>query len=200
METVFADHEPLIHRFYPFLAPEKADAGFRHLCAELPWSRPEVELYGRRHPVPRLQSWHGDPEAEYRYSGMLLAPEPWHPLLAEMRERAEAVCGCRFNSVLANLYRNGQDAMGWHSDDEPELGPTPRVASLSLGAVRDFALRRRGETRMATRLPLEHNELLLMEPGLQARWQHSLPRRARVGEPRLNLTFRWVRPRYWRGS
>lgn len=200
METVFADHEPLIHRIRPFLPPDEANDGFRRLCAELPWTRPEVELYGRRHCVPRLQSWHGDPEAEYRYSGLLLAPEPWHPLLAQLRDRAEAACGCRFNSVLANLYRDGNDTMGWHSDDEPELGPAPRVASLSLGAARDFALRRRGATRMATRLPVGHNELLLIEPGLQARWQHSLPRRARVRQARLNLTFRWVCPRYWRAN
>lgn len=200
METVFSDHEPLIHRLRPLLDAAEADTWFRRLYRELPWHQPQVKLYGRRHAVPRLQSWHGDAEAEYRYSGLLLRPRPWHPLLAALRERVEAACGERFNSVLVNLYRTGDDTMGWHSDDEPELGPAPRVASVSLGASRDFALRGRGGTRMAAKLTLAHNELLLMEPGLQSRWQHSLPRRARVREPRLNFTFRWVRPRYWQAN
>lgn len=193
-EDIELDGRALIHRLRPLLPDGLADEHFHRLCAELPWAQPSVKLYGRNHPVPRLQSWHGDPEAEYRYSGLSLTPEPWHPLLADLRARVEHACGCRFNSVLANLYRDGRDSMGWHADDEPELGRHPRVASISLGASRDFALRHKGESRMALKWPLEHNELLLMEPELQHRWQHSLPRRQRVDRPRLNLTFRWVHP------
>ena len=193
-EPIELDGRRLIRRLRPLLPEGRADAYFRRLCAELPWTQPAVEVYGRHHPVPRLQSWHGDPEAEYRYSGLTLTPEPWHPLLADLRARIERLCATRFNSVLANLYRDGRDSMGWHADDEPELGPEPWVASLSLGAERDFALRRKGETRMAFKWPLAHNELWLMAPGLQHHWQHSLPRRKRVAHPRLNLTFRWVGP------
>jgi len=191
-ESLALDGRVLIHRLRPLLPAALADECLRRLSAELPWTQPAVEVYGRRHPVPRLQSWHGDPEAQYRYSGLTLTPEPWHPLLAAVRARIESMSGTRFNSVLANLYRDGQDAMGWHADDEPELGPHPRVASLSLGAERDFALRRKGDTRMAFKWPLAHNELWLMEPALQHDWEHSLPRRKRVRAQRLNLTFRWV--------
>lgn len=193
-EPIELDGRPLIRRLRPLLPEDRAGECFQRLCAELPWEQPAVEVYGRHHPVPRLQSWHGDPEAEYRYSGLTLSPEPWHPLLADVRARIEQVSDIRFNSVLANLYRDGRDSMGWHADDEPELGPEPRVASLSLGAERDFALRRKGETRMAFKWPLAHNELWLMEPELQHHWQHSLPRRKRVEQARLNLTFRWVQP------
>lgn len=193
-EPIELDGRPLIRRLCPLLPEGFAGDCLRRLSAELPWTQPEVDVYGRRHPVPRLQSWHGDPDAEYRYSGLTLSPEPWHPLLADLRARIEQVCGTSFNSVLANLYRNGRDSMGWHADDEPELGTHPRVASLSLGAERAFALRRKGETRMAFKWPLVHNELWLMEPGMQSHWQHSLPQRKRVEQARLNLTFRWVNP------
>ncbi len=193
-EPIELDGRPLIRRLCPLLPEDFAGDCLRRLSAELPWTQPEVEVYGRCHPVPRLQSWHGDPDAEYRYSGLTLSPEPWHPLLADLRARIERACGTSFNSVLANLYRDGGDSMGWHADDEPELGAHPRVASLSLGAERTFALRRKGETRMAFKWPLVHNELWLMEPGMQSRWQHSLPKRKRVAQARLNLTFRWVNP------
>lgn len=192
-QDIALDDRPLIRRLPGLLPEDRADEMLRRLSRELPWEQPRITLYGREHPVPRLQSWHGDADARYRYSGMLLTPEPWHPLLTELRERLHQLCGCDFNSVLANLYRDGNDRMGWHADDEPELGDAPRVASVSLGATRDFALRRKGETRMALKLALQHNELLLMEPGLQTDWQHSLPRRAAVPTPRLNLTFRQVR-------
>lgn len=193
-QDILLDGRPLIRRLPGLLPGAQADEMLRRLTRELPWTQPRITLYGREHPVPRLQSWHGDPQARYRYSGMLLTPAPWHPLLTELREQLRRLCGCDFNSVLANLYRDGRDCMGWHADDEPELGDAPRVASVSLGATRDFALRRKGETRMALKLPLQHNELLLMEPGLQIGWQHSLPRRMAVREPRLNLTFRRVNP------
>jgi alkylated DNA repair dioxygenase AlkB len=194
-ESIELDGCPLIGRLRPLLPEDFASECFERLRSELPWTQPELQVFGRRHPVPRLQSWHGDPEAEYLYSGLLLSPEPWHPLLAELRALIERVCATRFNSVLANLYRDGHDSMGWHADDEPELGRHPRVASLSLGAERDFAVRRKGDTRMAFKWPLLHNELWLMEPGMQYHWQHSLPRRKRVERARLNLTFRWVNSR-----
>lgn len=193
-ESLLLDGRPLLRRYHPFLAPGEARQLFERLLEDLPWEQPRVRVFGREHPAPRLQSWHGDPDAVYRYSGLTLRPLPWTRELGRIAERIEAVTGHRFNSVLANLYRDGRDSMGWHADDERELGPSPRVASVSLGAERDFALRRRGARRQALTLALRDNELLLMEPGLQEGWQHSLPRRLRIKAPRVNLTFRQVLP------
>lgn len=179
----------------PLLPADEADALLAELSATLPWQQPRITLFGHPHPVPRLQSWHGDAEARYRYSGLAMTPLPWTPALEHLRDLITAVCGHRFNSVLANLYRDGRDSMGWHADDEPELGEQPWIASLSLGATRDFALRPRGASRTALTLPLRHNQLLLMPPAMQHAWQHALPRRLRVAQPRLNLTFRLVQPK-----
>jgi len=132
----------------------------------------------------------GDDGADYRYSGLQLRPAPWHPAVRELKGKVEAVCGKRFNSVLLNLYRDGQDAMGWHSDDEPELGTAPWIASYSLGSGRRFCLRSRDGQKRRHELTLEHDQLLLMSPQVQHGWQHSLPRSRRVHDWRINLTFR----------
>ncbi|MCH8542916.1 MAG: alpha-ketoglutarate-dependent dioxygenase AlkB [Alcanivorax sp.] len=162
------------------------------LLDEVPWAQPDITLFGRTGPVPRLQSWHGEPEARYAYSGLPLPPTPWTPGLRRILDVVQAATGHRFNSVLANLYRNGHDTMGWHADDEAELGPAPWIASYSLGATRDFTLRRRGTTRIGERIALEHDQLLLMPPAMQQHWEHALPRRAQVMAPRINLTFRLI--------
>ena len=176
----------------PLFEPAEADALLTALLDGLPWQQPRLRLYGREHPIPRLQSWHGDPDAHYRYSGLPMTPLPWTPALTRIREHLSELTGHRFNSVLANLYRDGRDSMGWHADDEPELGPTPWVASVSFGVTRDFSLRRKGQTRTHSRIPLVHNSLLLMPPEMQAHWQHALPKRAKVDGARVNLTFRKI--------
>ncbi len=165
------------------------------LRAELPWRQEDVVLFGRRYCQPRLLTWHGDPEARYRYSRVLHEPMPWTPLLTALRRSVEAWTGHAFNSVLVNCYRDGQDAMGAHSDDEPELGPTPFIASLSLGAARPFVFHSRHTPRRpAHRLVLPDGSLLVMAGTTQRWWKHSLPRtRQPVGE-RINLTFRRVQP------
>lgn len=177
-----------------FLPAQEADALLVHLQQALPWAQPEVHLYGKLRQIPRLQSWHGDSSAHYRYSGLPMAPAPWTTALARLRDQIQQVVGHPFNSVLANLYRDGRDSMGWHADNEPELGQAPWIASFSLGARRDFALRQAGSTRTALLLPLHHNQLLLMPPAMQQCWQHALPRRLRVHQARINLTFRYIQP------
>lgn len=181
-----------LHWCAPLLPSAEADRLLAELCEQLPWEQPRVRVFGRYRRVSRLQSWHGDPDTEYRYSGLRLAPRPWTPGLARVRDLVEALLDEPFNSVLANLYRDGRDTIGWHADDEPELGARPLIASVSLGATRDLALRRRGETRMHSRVALVHNSLLVMPAGMQAHWEHALPRRARIAEPRLNLTLRRI--------
>ena len=176
-----------------WLPTEAADRALALLLDALPWSNHPVRLFGREIPAPRLSAWIGDPDAAYRYSGIERAPLPWPPLLASMRDRLAAELRTPFNSVLANLYRDGRDAMGWHADDEPELGPEPVIASLSLGAERRFVLRhRRDDTRLVLALP--HGSLLVMAGATQRAYRHALPRTARPVDARINLTFRQVRP------
>jgi alkylated DNA repair dioxygenase AlkB len=124
-------------------------------------------------------------------------PRPWADALAGLRDRLETHTGVRFTGVLANYYRDGRDSMGWHADDERELGPTPddiRVASISLGAPRRFVLRSRGvDPSRRIELALGHGDLLIMAGTTQRHYQHAVPKTARPVGPRLNLTFRVVR-------
>lgn len=162
------------------------------LQAEIDWRRETITLFGRAVQQPRLCAWYG--ARAYTYSGLTLQPAPWTPLLAELRAAVEAATGRRFNSVLLNYYRDGRDSMGMHSDDEPELGPEPAIASLSFGEERPFLLRHKasGERR---RLVLANGSLLLMTGQTQACWQHGIAKSARPLGPRINLTFRHIRSR-----
>jgi alkylated DNA repair dioxygenase AlkB len=161
------------------------------LVEEIPWEQHQVRIMGRLLDCPRLSCWIGDQGTAYVYSRVRFEPRPWTPTLALLRERVSAAAGARFNSVLANRYRDGRDAMGWHADDEPELGPEPVIASLSLGATRRFAMKHRvsGERR---NLDLTAGSLLLMAGATQRHWVHALPRTARPVGERVNLTFRVV--------
>ena len=184
-------HGARLWLWQPLMGPQAGDLAAR-LRESLPWNQPEIRIFGRWRQIPRLQSWHGDSEARCHYSGLPLAPKPWVPELAQIRDEVQRVTGLRFNSVLANLYRDGQDAMGWHSDDEPELGPQPWIASFNLGASRRFSLRPKDGGQQRVRLQLEHDQLLLMNPAVQKYWQHSLPRTRRCHDWRINLTFRLI--------
>lgn len=170
----------------------QAEHWFEQLVAQTPWGQPSVHLHGRDYPVPRLVAWYGDPEAFYTYSGLTHAPLPWTPLLAEIRARVEAAAGQRFNGVLLNYYRDGQDSMGWHSDDEPEMGRNPLVASLNLGGARRFDLRRKGRNTIEHSIELSGGSLLVMSGATQHYWQHQVAKTRRPVAPRLNLTFRLV--------
>lgn len=172
--------------------PARADALFAALCGEISWRPHRLRLFGRGVDAPRLSCWIGDAQAVYTYSGTRFEPHPWTPAVAALRDDLAARLGLRFNSVLANLYRDGRDSMGWHSDDEPELGAEPVIASLSFGAVRTFRLRSRATREAALSIELAHGSLLVMAGATQRRYQHALPRRARVNEPRINLTFRRI--------
>jgi alkylated DNA repair dioxygenase AlkB len=162
---------------------------FERLLHETPWREESVVVYGKRHLQPRLTAWYGD--ASYTYSGLRLEPLPWTALLLEIRAAVESACGQRFNSVLLNRYRNERDSMGMHSDDEPELGNDPVIASLSYGATRTFILRHKRDKR-TVRLPLEDGSLLLMSGQLQRNWLHGINKSTRPLGERLNLTFRYV--------
>ncbi len=161
------------------------------LVQDIDWRQDSVTLFGKTHPQPRLSAWYG--EAAYRYSGLTLQPAPWTTRLAQIRDRVEAVSGHGYNSVLLNRYRDHRDCMGMHSDDEPELGPQPVIASLSLGAVRDFRLKHRSRSDLGTvKLPLPSGSLLLMAGDTQRYWRHGIARQSRPCDPRINLTFRRI--------
>ena len=167
----------------------------RKLTETVAWRQEPIRLFGRDVMQPRLTAWYGGAGAAYRYSGLHLEPLPWLPELQELRQRLEVAVGAPFNSVLLNLYRTGQDSMGWHADDEPELGPEPVIASVTLGATRTFRLRPRRAQQLEhlpLSLPLTSGSLLVMRGPTQRHWLHALPKTARPVGPRLNLTFRHI--------
>ena len=164
------------------------------LLTQLPWQQPSIRMHGKLIPIPRLQVWMGDQNTDYRYSGKLFTPEPWHPEITAVKQCVEALSGAVYNSVLCNLYRTGQDSVSWHADDEPELCKETPIASFSLGALRRFDLRLKADPQSEKiHVPLEHNTLLIMSPEIQNHWQHQHPKPKKESEPRINLTFRKVR-------
>jgi alkylated DNA repair dioxygenase AlkB len=172
-----------------FLPTAEASRLTQLFWQELSWARYELTLFGRRVAQPRLTAWYGDPAARYRYSGLELEPLPWHPELLRLKNRLQDFLGEPFNSTLANAYRNGRDSMGWHADDEKELGNQPLVASISLGAERRFLVRHNSR-RGSAGIWLESGSLLVMKRGCQQRYQHSLPKTRSVDGLRINLTYR----------
>jgi alkylated DNA repair dioxygenase AlkB len=181
------DGELALLRQLPLPLPN-AEA-FARLLHETPWRAESVVVYGKRHLQPRLTAWYG--AASYTYSGLQLDPLPWTELLLVIRSAVESACGRRFNSVLLNRYRDGRDSMGMHSDDEPELGDQPVIASLSFGTTRTFILRHK-RNKKTVRLELEDGSLLLMSGRLQENWLHGINKSARSLGERLNLTFRYI--------
>jgi alkylated DNA repair dioxygenase AlkB len=170
--------------------PEDALA---RLINETPWRQDEITLFGKRMLQPRLHAWYGDAWASYTYSGLCNEPLSWTPLLFEIKIHVERACSACFNSVLLNLYRNENDSMGAHSDDEPELGPAPVIASLSLGTTRTFIMKHRTRRALGSvRIRLDSGSLLLMHGATQAHWKHSVPKQSIPCDPRINLTFRTV--------
>jgi len=156
------------------------------------WTQDYIKIYGKRLPLPRLTSWYGDPGAAYSYSGIKSEPNGWNEGLNFLRRKIEAAVGHRFNCVLLNWYRDGQDSLSWHADDEPELGINPTIASANFGETRDFAIRRRDDPTTRITIPLMHGTLLVMGGELQSHWQHSVPKRAKTKKSRFNLTFRYI--------
>lgn len=204
MPTEMLLPDPPLWLTTPLLGEPQASELLARLDAELAWQRPTLRLYGREHPIPRRQVWMGDPEARYRYSARDFHPDPWHPAVAALRDRvtdALAASGtpARFNSVLLNRYADGEERMGWHSDDEPELGCDPLIAAVSLGAERPLRFRGKpgvppsGDADPVSpfNVWLPHDSLLVMGPGVQRALQHALlPRK--IPGLRISLTFRWI--------
>jgi alkylated DNA repair dioxygenase AlkB len=186
----FLDGDVLLDRGY--IARHQADSLLQVFQQAIDWQQETLFLYGRSVLVPRLVAWYGDEQAAYRYSGRSHIPLPWTKELLHLREMLEDRLQVEFNAVLLNLYRHGNDSMSWHADDEAELGEKPLIASISLGAERDFQLRHRNAPGLKISISLPHGSLLVMQNGCQSNWQHQLPKRKRCKEARVNLTFRKI--------
>ena len=159
---------------------------------EIPWRIEKVKVWGKEHNQPRLTAWYGDIGREYAYSGVKLSPLPWNDTLLSIKDQIETQTALHFNSVLLNYYRDNNDCMGFHSDNERELGPKPPIASLSIGADRRLIFKnKRGIANDVTVL-LQSGSLLLMKGDTQANWKHGIPRESRFCGPRVNLTFRRI--------
>jgi alkylated DNA repair dioxygenase AlkB len=173
-----------------------ADAPYRvirRLIDEVPWRAEKIVVWGRTYPQPRLIAWYGDVGKNYTYSGIQLTPLPWTQLLLDIKSRVEAAARTDFNSVLVNYYRDHRDSMGLHSDDEPELGERPILASLSLGEERTFIMKhKRKKDLKPMRLNLASGSLLLMKGETQRYWKHGIDKETLACGPRVNLTFRRI--------
>ena len=174
-----------------FLDPDFAVRAFDELLRTNSWEEHDIVVFGQRHREPRLSTWHADGRKEYEYSGLLRTPLPLTPLLNDIRSRCESVSGASFNSVLVNLYRDGNDGVGWHADNEAVNGREPTIASVSLGATRRFDLRHR-ESKETVKVDLHSGSLLVMSGLSQHCWVHQVAKTKQVVGPRINLTFRRV--------
>ena len=175
--------------FMPLLV---ANNYFRNLLETINWKQEQIKMYGKVHDVPRKTAWYGYEGFSYKYSGILCDPDPWTEELLEIKKVIEHFIPTEnFNSVLLNHYRDGNDKVGWHADDEAGLGVNPTIASVSLGATRRFDLKHK-ENKQRIDIVLENGSLLVMKKGTQTNWLHRLPPTKKVNSPRINLTFRTI--------
>lgn len=191
------DHDlgnTVIHEYPAAFNGAEANALLSSLLETIPWQQSALRIAGKLINVPRLQCWMGDAESNYGYSGMRLQLVPWQAEVLAIRQRVEALTELEFNSVLLNYYRTGQDSVAWHADSEPELGADPVIASVSLGAERQFQLKSKSSGKATNyRMLLRHGSLIVLGKGLQANWLHQLPKTKGLDHPRINLTFRQIR-------
>lgn len=176
--------------FYPAVFSSQAALWYTTLRDELHWRQDNIRIAGKTQALPRLQAWYG--AKNYQYSGIQLPAQNFTPLLADILKQTEQLTGHRFNVVLANFYRNGQDSVGWHSDDEKELGVNPVVATVSLGASRRFSLKPKYEQKPPLHIDLPSGSLMVMEAGVQEAWQHAILKGKNVIDGRISLTFRYI--------
>ncbi|MEQ1621642.1 MAG: alpha-ketoglutarate-dependent dioxygenase AlkB [Methylococcales bacterium] len=184
---------PELESIADFYDAAECERIYSRLLNEQNWPDNRYVVSGRQFILPRLQTWHADPGIRYSYKNNLLETRAWTPLLSDIRAKVESFLNYSFNSVLVNLYRNGADYVGWHADNERELGEKPFIASLTFGAERQFEFRHK-KSSASGRISLQSGTLLIMQPNFQHHWLHSVPLDTGVTEGRINLTFRKVVP------
>lgn len=179
--------------FYPelFTAAE-SDRLFATLVSSIEWKQEPVFIMGKSILQPRLTAWYGDDDKPYSYSGITMSPHAWTPALLEIKTRIEAVADVTFTSVLLNFYRDGKDSMGYHRDNEKELGINPVIGSVSFGSPRNFLMKHYKKKTLTQKITLTHGSFLLMKGATQHHWMHSIPKQATITAGRINLTFRVI--------
>jgi alkylated DNA repair dioxygenase AlkB len=173
-----------------FLLAASADELFAFLQREAPFEKEAPLVFGKPRPISRASCAFGDTGVSYHYSGITRPAKLWPEPLRILKEKIETSQKAKFNFVLCNFYPDGQSGLGWHSDDEKDLVPNAPIASISLGAERDFYLRERDTHEVVVKIKLAHGSLLMMKEQTQKFYQHHVPKRAKCMTPRINLTFR----------
>lgn len=180
--------------FWPYLfGKEKSQMWFELLLNHIQWRQEQIAMYGKQVKVPRLSAWYADAGQNYVYSGIRHHPTIWSKPLLALKKKVEEFAGVSFNSVLCNLYRDGNDGVSWHSDDEPELGRNPIIASLSFGETRRFELRKKDDHAQKFKLNLFSGSCLIMQGETQHAWHHQIPKSSISLQARINLTFRSIK-------
>lgn len=207
-ELVYAPHffsKDLSEKMFDYLLENELDhwrkinwqTFQKEKLAQLPfkniaWNQDILTMYGKKVYSPRFSAWYGDEGKSYAYSGLKLQANPWNEGLLFLKNKIEKISQTTYNSVLLNWYRNGSDYMGWHTDNEPELGMNPTIASVNFGAERRFLFRRKNQHEEKIELILQNGSLLIMSGAIQHYWQHALPKSAKISAHRINLTFRKI--------
>lgn len=181
-----------VYLFENLLAEKDYLYYFKQLESGISWKQEGMKMYGKHINFPRLTAWYGEEGTVYKYSGLVNIPIPFTNLLMEIKVAVESRIGERFNSALLNLYRTENDSMGWHSDDELELGTNPTIASVSFGETRLFQLRHKRLKNTTHNFLLPNNSLLLMKGVTQHNWLHQIPKSTKPCKPRINITFRKI--------
>jgi alkylated DNA repair dioxygenase AlkB len=179
--------------YFPDFIPEDVRCQiFEMLLNRVAWSQEKIKYFGKLVNIPRLTAWYGDKDISYTYSGLKVEALPWLPILSRIKGKIESLHGDKLNCVLLNLYRNQNDSVAWHSDDEPELGEEPVIASISFGEDRIFQFRHKLDKKLVYKLPLADGSLLIMRGSTQKYWQHQIPKTTRKLGIRINLTYRCI--------
>lgn len=177
-----------------FMPEDKAEYYYHRLLETIHWRQEEIKYYGKIFPVPRQTAWYGNEGFNYKYSGIVCNPEPWTLELLDIKKVIEHFLpNERFNSVLLNLYRNGNDKVSWHADNERELGTNPTIASVSLGAPRRFELKHKTIPEQKIQIELQSGSLIVMMGAMQHNWLHQIPQQKKITDARINLTYRTIR-------
>jgi alkylated DNA repair dioxygenase AlkB len=187
-------HNGIAHLYENFFPKPEAETLFQELAEKVPWKQVPIKMFGKEIMQPRLTCWYSDPGIDYSYSGIRMENLPWIEPLPGIKSRIEQLAGVRFNGALLNLYRDGNDSMGWHRDNEKALGNNPVIGSVSLGGTRTFKFRDRLSKKEIISIELSSGSLLIMAGESQHFWEHSIPKQHRVANPRLNITFRVIQP------
>jgi alkylated DNA repair dioxygenase AlkB len=201
MDSLFQSEPIVLHLqdaeiiYFPhFFDKKEADAIFTQLVKDIPWQQDDIQVFGKIHPQPRLTALFGNKGKPYSYSNIKMQPYPWTLFLQKIKSYVESVSDTNFTTVLLNQYRDGKDSNGWHADNEKELGSNPVIASVSFGAERIFQLKHNSISGLKQNIILEHGSLLLMKGTTQHFWKHQIPKTSKPIGPRINLTFRVIKP------